>query len=362
VKIAALFCSLMGAAAVAVAISGCGTSGPAPLTISQPPPPTSTPAAKLLYVDHNGTFYEYALPLNAGAKPLRTLTEWPGLAFAPVIASDQYGNVALASNEQLRLFHRPIVSFAASRASLKLKLTPAITEVGLSGADLVDLEYDPNENLWLFNNLGADITELRNPISKSSVAALSIGFGAPGSKTAGYTTLVQGRFDVNAALYVYASTSAIPPHSRLFKVGFPYAKPPGSLGLNLSQADFVDSTQWPPTAPNAPSLLIGQYTGALRSPKPGSPPSPPVNVLGQFSQPLNAQGQGLFPEAHIDGISGAIVADPYRSSFYSLDAGTGRLDVFALPMQSQAKPKLSIPCLAGPSNCSNKLEHLFLAP
>lgn len=358
-KIVTLFCSLMAAAAVAAAFSGCGASGPAPETLEQPPPPTSTPAAKLLYVDHNGLFYEYRLPLQAGSKPLRELTEWPGLAVAPAIAADQYGNVALASSQQLRIFKRPIVSFAASRAALKLTLTPAITNVGTSGADLVDMEYDPNENLWLFNNLGADISELRNPISKSSVAALWIIFGAPGSKTAGYTTLVQGRFDVNAALYVYASTST--GRSRVFKIGFPYAKPPGSLGINLAQADFVDTTEWPPTAPNAPSLLLGQYTGALRSPTPGSPPSPPVDVMGQFPQPLNPQ-QGLFPDAHIDGISGALIADPYRYSFYSLDAGTGRLDVFGLPMKSQAKPSLSLSCLAGPTNCSNKLEHIFLAP
>ena len=38
--------------------------------------------------------------------------------------------------------------------------------MGPSGADLMDIEYDPNENLWLFNNLGAEITELRSPISK----------------------------------------------------------------------------------------------------------------------------------------------------------------------------------------------------
>ena len=166
----------MAVAAVTVAISGCGVvSGPASPPVSQPPPPTSSPAANSLYVDHNGTFYEYRLPLSPGSKPMRTLTEWAGLGIAPVIAADQYGNVALGSPTELRFFKAPIVSFAPSRAKLRLTLTPAITEVGISGADLVDLEYDPNENLWLFNNLGAEISELRAPISQSSVAALTIG-------------------------------------------------------------------------------------------------------------------------------------------------------------------------------------------
>ncbi len=360
-KFTALFLMLMAAAGIAAAVSGCVASGPAPLGISQPPLPTSTPAATRLYVDHNGTFYEYRLPLTTDSRPVLTLTEWPGLGIAPQIAADQYGNVALSNQKTIRFFHEPIRSFAPSHAKLVLKLTPAITEIGVSGADLVDMEYDPNENLWLFNNLGAEISELRTPIEKSSVAALTIGFGAPGSKTAGFTTLVQGRFDVNATLYVYASTSAVPPRSRLFKIGFPYAKPPGNVGINLAQADFVDTTQWPPTAPNAPSLLLGQYEGALRSPPPGKPPPPPVNVTGQFTEPLNPV-QGLFPDAHIDQVAGALSADPYRYSFYTLDAEDGTLDVYALPMTSKEKPKLSLACLAGASNCGEKLEHLFLAP
>jgi hypothetical protein len=362
-KFATLFVAVMAAGTLAAVIAGCGATGPAPVSLEQPPPPTSTPAATRLYVDHNGTFYEYALPLRSDSKPLLTLTEWPGLTIAPVIAADQYGNVAVASPKEIRIFHRPIVSFAGSQAKLSIKLTPAITEVGPFGADLADLEYDPNENLWLFNNLGgagggAEISELRTPLSKKSVAAVTIDFGAPGSKTAGFTTLVQGRFDVNAALYVYASSSA---RQLLFKVSFPYAKPPGSVGINLAEADILDTSQWPPTAPAAPSLLLGQYTGALRSPRPGSPPSPPVDVTAQFAQPFNVQ-QGLFPEEHIDTIVGALIADPYRYSFYTLDAGDGSLDVYRLPMASKATPKLSLKCLAGPSNCSDKLEHLFLAP
>lgn len=353
-----LLITLFVAAGIAVVASGCGATGPPPMAISQPPLPGPTPAANLLYVDHNGIFYEYALPLKDGARPLRTLTEWPGAIAAPAIAADQYGNVALANATEIRLFNKPIVSFAPSRAKLKIKLNPAITNMGQFGADLADIEFDPNENLWLLNNLGSTVAEVRAPLSNSSIAALTIAFGVPGSKTAGFTTLVQARFDVNATLYVYASSST---RSRLFKTGFPYAKPPGSLGINLDQADFVDASQWPPTAPNQPSLLLGQYFGALHSPRPGSPPSPPVNVTGQFAQPLNPQ-LGLFPDAHINTIAGALVADPYRSSFYTLDAGNGSLRLYGLPMPDNAKAKISLRCLAGPSNCSEKFEHLFLAP
>jgi hypothetical protein len=303
-------------------------------------------------------FYEYALPLTRASKPERTLVEWRGLATAPQIAVDPLGFVALASTNLIRIFAPPIVSFGASHAKLALPLTPAITQVGPAGADLVDIEYDPNQNLWLLNNLGGEVTELRTPISKSSVAAVTIIFGAPGSKTAGFSTLIQARFDINAALYVYASSSA---RSRVFKTGFPYAKPPSSIGLNLAQADFVDSSQWLPTAPQQPSLILGQYFGPLHSPHPGSPPSPPVNMLSQFTPPLSLQ-QGLFPSEVVNTIVGALIADPPRASLYSLDAATGRLDVYGLPLLSHAKPKISLPCLGGSSACVHKLEHLFLAP
>ncbi|MFY9665162.1 MAG: hypothetical protein WAL67_06025 [Candidatus Cybelea sp.] len=363
-KFTLLFLSLMVAAGIAVAVSGCGSSGPAPMGAGGPPiPPNGTPAPNLLYVDHNGTFYIYRLPLTQRSKPERTLTEWPELAAVPVIAADQFGNVAVSSQTELRLFQAPIRSFAQSRAKLQLELTPAITAIGTAGqAALIDLEYDPNENLWLFNNLGPGITVLRSPVTQSSVAAIFIPFGAPGSKTANFTTLVQGRFDINATLYVYAlSSKNVPPVGRLFKLGFPYAKPPGTIGMNLAQADFVDSSQWPPNASNAPTLLLGQYTGPLRSPKPGSPPSPPVNVTSQFAQPFTPQ-QGLFPSDHTNTIAGALAADTYRFSYYTLDAGDGKLQVWDLPMRSNAKPKLTLPCLAGIGNCGEKPEHLFLAP
>ena len=175
-KFTLFFLSLMVAAGIAVAVSGCGASGPAPMGASGPPiPPNATPAPKLLYVDHNGVFNEYQLPLTHNSKPFRTLVEWPGLGVAPAIAADQHGNVAVASPKELRLFDAPIVSFAASRAKLRLTLTPAITAIGPSGnAGLVDLEYDPNENLWLFNAIGPGITELRAPVTQSSVASISL--------------------------------------------------------------------------------------------------------------------------------------------------------------------------------------------
>jgi hypothetical protein len=365
-KVSGVFAGLMTLAAIGTLAAGCNMAGgPAPLAISRPPLPSATPAATRLYADHNGTFFEYKLPLQAGQKPYRSMQEWPGLVTPPQLAVSPYGEVALASPYEIRFFMPPIVSFDKSRAKLTLKLNPAITGMGPNGAILVDLEYDPNNNLWLFNNLGgagpsggAGISELRSPISKSSVAAVTIAFGAPGSKTAGFKTLVQGRFDVNAALYVYASASA---RSLLWKLSFPYARPPSSLGLNLAQADFVDSSQWPPTAPNAPSLLLGRYYGQLHSPSPGSPPSPPVTVMAQFPQPFNPS-VGRFPDAHVNTLISALVADPYRAGFYTLDSGFGRLQVWGLPLGSNAKPKITLPCPAGHGNCSNQPEHLFLAP
>ncbi len=358
-KISSCFAILVALAGAVAVISGCGTTGPAPIGVSNPPQPTATPAARWLYVDHNGTFFAYALPLTAQSKPVRTLQEWPGLGLAPQIAVDPYGEVALASPTTIRIFHPPIESFARSHAKLSIPLTPAITEIGLSGADLVDIEYDPNQNLWLLNNLGGEVSELQAPLTKTMVASVIIIFGAPGSKTAGFSTLIQARFDVNAALYVYASSSQ---RARVFKTGLPYAKPPSSIGLNLAQADFVDSSQWPPTAPQQPSLLLGQYFGPLHSPHPGSPPSPPVDVMSQFQEPLNQQNRGLFPDEFANTIVGALIADPPRGVFYTLDAVDGRLDVYGLPMRSHAKPAISLRCLAQGGSCSQKIEHLFLAP
>ncbi len=358
-KLSFVFACAMSVAAAALAISGCGGggSGPTPVAISSPPLPTPTPAANTLYVDHNGILYQYALPLHAQSKPLRRLVEAPSSGLPPQIAVDPYGKIAIATATTLRIFDPPIVSFAPAHAKLLLTLTPAITAIGPAGADLVDIEYDPNDNLWLLNNLGADITELRAPISKSSVAALSIGFGAPGSKTAGYTTLLQGRFDVNAALYVFAASST---RTLLFKIGFPYAKPPSPTGLDVGNADFVDSSQYLPTNPNPVPVILGQYNGPLHSPPPGQPPPPPVDVLAQFAVPLNPVA-GLFPDKTANTIVGALIGDPPRDAFYTLDAITGRLDAWNLPMHDKATPTLSVPCLAG-GNCVSKNEHLFLAP
>lgn len=349
----------MSLAAALLAISGCGgNNGPAPLAIVSPPLATPTPAAAILYVDHNGLLFEYALPLSAASKPRRTLVEAPGSGLAPQIAVGAYGDVSIATPTTLRVFHPPISSFAPGRAKLSLTLTPAITEIGPAGADLVDMEYDPNGNLWLLNNLGAEITELTKPLSKSSVAALAIGFGAPRSKTAGFTTLLQARFDVNSALYVYAASAF---RRRLFKLSFPYAKPPSPVGLDLGNPDFVDSSQYLPTNPNPASLILGQYNGPLKSPPPGSPPPPPVDVLAQFAVPLNPV-LGLFPNATVNTIVGALIADPPRDAFYTLDAITGRLDQWNLPLHDKATPKISLPCVGGASFCVSKGEHLFLAP
>ncbi|HEV3089899.1 MAG TPA: hypothetical protein VGX91_00490 [Candidatus Cybelea sp.] len=357
-KAAPCFAAVAVIGAAIVAISGCGSTGPAPVASSIPVPAPATPPAKWLYVDHNGTFYQYSLPLAANTKPVRTLTEWPGLGLAPEIAVAPNGDVALASPHAIRIFAPPILSFDPKDVKLAIRLTPAITEIGAAGADLVDMEYDPNGNLWLLNDLGAEISQLAAPLSKGEPAALTLGFGAPGSKTAGYASLNQARFDVNATLYVYASSAT---RSRLFKLSFPYAKQPSSLGIDVAQADFVDSSQYLPTNGNPADLLLGQYTGPLHSPKPGSPPSPPVDEMSQFSQPFNPQ-KGLFPDDVTDTVAGALIADPPRERFYTLRLDDGELDVYGLPLRGGAEPVIGLPCLAGAANCNNVGEHAFLAP
>ncbi|HEY6326321.1 MAG TPA: hypothetical protein VIW73_07420, partial [Candidatus Cybelea sp.] len=102
--------------------------------------------------------------------------------------------------------------------------------------------------------------------------------------------------------------------------------------------------------------------GPLRSPHPGSPPSPPVDVMSQFQEPLNQRNRGLFPDEHANTIVGALIADPPRGVFYTLDAADGSLNVYGLPMRSHAKPTISLRCVAPGSNCGQKIEHLFLAP
>jgi hypothetical protein len=354
----------VAASAALCGLWACGGGGSA----SQPvgtvytagPGATPTPAPNTLYVDHYGTLYRYALPLHAGSKPIQSLVESPGGALPPQIAVDPYGTIAIATNQDLYTFGRPITSFDPSHAKLKLKLTPAVTEIGPSGADLVDIEYDPNNNLWLLNNLGGEITELTAPIQPNSVAGVTIPFGAPGTKAAGFTALIQARFDVSAALYVYANQAATN-RSGLFKISFPYAKPPSPVGLNLGQADFVDASQYAPTNPNPNPVLLGQYNGLLHSPPPGSPPPPPVNVMAQFVQPFNP-ATGPFPSATVDTIVGALIADPLRSVFYTLDNSTGSLSVWTLPLKANAAPQFTLPCPGSTTNCDAKTEHLLLAP
>jgi hypothetical protein len=339
-----------------------GGSGAQPVTTiyTAGPGATPSPSAKTLYVDHRGTLYRYSLPLHAGEKPSQTLVEAPGSPITPQLSVDPYGTIAVATTTTVRLFGRPIQSLAPKRAKLTLKLTPAITEIGPAGADLVDIEFDPNNNLWLFNDLGGEISEVAAPIRKNSVAAVTIPFGAPGTKAAGFTGLIQGRFDVSAALYVYANQAATN-RSRLFKISFPYSKPPSPVLLDIAQADFVDSSQYLPTDPHPNSLLLGQYNGSLSSPPPNQPPPPPSNVLAQFTEPL-LPAQDLFPNAHTDTIVGALIADPSRDVFYTLDVSTGSLAAYALPLQSAAKPEFTIPCPGVPSDCSGQSEHLYLSP
>jgi len=360
-RVRTVFGGGVAAAALLAAVAcGGGGSGPAPVALSSPPLPTPTPPPAKLYVDHNGILFEYALPLKSEAKPVRRLVEAPGSAIAPQLAVDPYGKIAIVTASTLRIFKPPIVSFAPGRAQVAIALTPAITQIGQAGALLSDVEYDPNGNLWLVSVLG-EVSQLAAPITPATQSAsLTIQFGAPGTKTAGFSP-VHASFDVNAALYVFAAPAAGIQSARLFKSSFPYAKPPGGTGLNLDFAAFVDSSQYLPTNPNPVPLILGQYNGPLHSPPPGEPPPPPVNRLAQFALPLNPV-QGLFPDATVDTLVGAIAADPPRNAFYALDQITGRLESYPLPLRGAVKPVFSLPCLGGANVCSNKPEHLFVAP
>jgi hypothetical protein len=328
---------------------------------------TPTPPPGHLYVDHDGTFFLYKLPLSRGSKPQHRIVEAPGQPFPPQIAADQFGNVALASATAIQLFHPPIRSFAAKRAYLTIPLTPAITQIGPSGAVLADLQFDPNENLWIANNYGGgQVTELQAPLQKYSVASATVLFGVPGTKSAPYGYVRQIRFDVNATLYTYA-TQPQGQASLLFKNGFPYAAPPAPVvGLDLAVPDDVDPSQYPNGPPyQFPSgVLLGQYNGALASPAPGKSPPPPVQRLAQFTLPLfPVNNVGVFPSAVTADVSAALVADPARAVFYSLAASNGALDVYALPLTNGAKPVIALPCAAkSAALCNNKPEHVFLAP
>lgn len=351
--------------AVAAAAAGCGqgtnagTRDALPATIQRTSPvATLTPPPEHLYVDHNGTFSEYKLPLTKSSRPILTLREDPGSSFAPQIAVDQHGNVAIVTASQLRVFKKPIVTFFPKKAHTIVALTPAMTEIGPAGADLIDSEYDAFDNLWLFSGLGGEITELRAPVSKTSVASVVIPFGAPGTKTAAYG-VVQGRFDINSTLYVYGQSAT---SASLFKTSFPYAKPMSPLdGLNIKQAAFVDSSQFLNSDPDPVSVIVGQYFGPLATPPPQQPPPQPVNVLAQFPLPLMPV-QGLFPNAIVNEIVGAVAADPPARLVFTLDAANGHLSVYPLPLATHVAPKLTLRCLARAKNCNEKPEHLFLAP
>jgi len=338
---------------------GTGTLVPnaAPAALAHPAAAaTLTPPPKLLYADHNGTLYQYRLPLSSASRPQRALQEDPNAAFPPQIAVNAFGTIAIVTASEIRIFKPPIVSLARTKAHKIVPLTPAMTEIGPSGADVIDAEYDPRGNLWLFSGLGGEISELRAPISRTTVAAVVIPFGAPGTKTASYG-VIQGRFDVNSTLYAYGQSAT---SASLFKTSFPYAKSMSPLdGLNIAQAAFVDSSQFLPTAPDPVSVIVGQYFGRLSSPPPQQPPPQPSNVLAQFSLPLMPV-LGLFPNAVVNEVVGAVAADPPAGAFFTLDAGNGHLAVYPLPLHAHDKPKLTLRCLAGGKNCNGK--HLFLAP
>ena len=158
---------------------------------------TPTPTPGHLYVDHNGTFSIYALPLTR----LRNLKERCRKQRARCCRRRSPPTCSGTSRSPRRLrstsFTRRFVRLRRNRAYLKIPLTPAITQIGPSGADLADIEFDPNLNLWLVNNYGGGaVSELQRPLHKYAVAAATIFFGVPGTKAGPYGSLRNARFDV----------------------------------------------------------------------------------------------------------------------------------------------------------------------
>lgn len=81
---------------------------------------------------------------------------------------------------------------------------------------------------------------------------------------------------------------------------------------------FVDAGQYLPSNPNPASLILRQYNGRSHHPR-RERPTATVDRLSQFAVPLNPV-QGLFPDATVNTIVGALVADPPRTAFYTVDA------------------------------------------
>jgi hypothetical protein len=324
-------------------------------------PITPTPEPEHLYVDHAGILSRYHLPLTSKSKPDFTINENPG-GLPPQIAVDQYGNITTATATELRIFKTPIVSLARNHARTIVPFNPAITAIGASGAVLNGIAYDPYNELWLLSAVGGEVEMLQPPIAKYSVAYTRIQFGAPGSKTANYGSPEQISFDSSGNAYVYAGGGAT--GARLFKIAFPYSRPPSSLGVDIAAASWVDASQYfngPPYA-FSDGALIGQYTGPPASPAPLHSPAPNIEVLTQYTLPLDYI-TGLYPTVKTSDVVGATVPEPNRNVFYALRASTGALEVYAMPMASNAKPKLSLSCSAKTVGlCDGQSEHLFLAP
>jgi hypothetical protein len=362
----------MIALAALAAAAGCQAAGPVLAPPAAPdavavrpmvyPTPVPTPAARL-YVDHGGVLSIYKLPLVAASKPVLILPENPGSVSAPAIAVDQYGEIAIGTTAEVRLYEPPVKTLKAKAAKLHIPLTTANTAIGVSGAELVDLEFDPQLNLWLLSGIAGEVTELQRPLTSQSVAVSTVLFGVPGTKTAGFGQVIQARFDVSGNLYVYAVNSSLPPpqSEQLFKESFPYVKPVSTTGLNLEQVDYVDPSQFPPSNPNPVSVTLGQYNGPLHSPPPQAPPPAPVDQLSQFASPINTI-QGPYPSASVNYVAGALIADPPRARFYTLDAIDGRLRVWGLPLENGAAPSITIACHSGKKRCTGGSEHLWLGP
>ena len=251
-KISTVFALVVAVGAAILVVSGCGSSGPVPITSPPSGPPNPTPAANSAVRRSQ----RHALRVSAAAESsFHAASHADRVAGLGLDAGNRRRSVrrrGRGQSQEIRLFHPPIVSFEPSHADLSIQLTPAITEIGAAATPI-----------WLIwsttrtTTSGCSTTSARRSPScaRRSPSRLQALFRSssvlPGSKTAGYTTLGEGRFDVNAALYVYATNeSGTRGCSR--SVSRTPSRP--VRWAQLGQADFVDSSQYLPTARIQPAF------------------------------------------------------------------------------------------------------------
>ena len=179
-------------------------------------------------------FYAYALPLT---KQIEAAADAAGMAGLRPSAADCGRSVRQRRARELE--EHSLLS-AADRFVRRVAreadtpLTPAITEIGVSGADLVDIEYDPNAKpLAAQQPRRARSPSCAAPISKIERRRGHDSSSARRARRRPDSRRWSRRASTSMPRCTSMPSSSATQRSRLFKVGFPYAKPPGSIGIEL---------------------------------------------------------------------------------------------------------------------------------